>query len=180
MDPEDARRLLTREDPLRDAEVVANRLLRIHEAERIRQVLQDADIACQLRLLKPGAVLGGRHDRLLDSEYSMIRPSWNVVVAKEDLARARALVEETLHRDIDGRDDTAEIAAGRAQPEPVLLVVLPWGEAWDLVEELGRRGIAAAVGHPLGDGMLEEREAPVLVRPADLEYATKLVPPPGV
>jgi hypothetical protein len=181
MEPEGARRLLATEDPLRDVEVVANRLLRIHEAERIRQVLRDADIPCQLRLLKPGAVHGMSQmrpdDPWLDSEYSTIRPSWNVVVPKEEVARARALVEEALHRDIDGRDDTAEIAAGTARPQPVLLVMLPWAEAWDLVEELGRHGIAAAVGAPPGDGMLEERDAPVLVRPSDLEYATKLVPP---
>jgi hypothetical protein len=142
-------------------------------------VLRDADIACQLRLVKPGRVLSGpgNRDALLDSAYSSLRPSWNVVVTPGELARARALVEDALHTDVDGRDDTAEVAAGRPQrPTPVALVVLPWAEAWDLVEELGRRGIHAAVGAPIGDEPLEERDAPVLVLPDDVERAARLVP----
>lgn len=178
MDPKAARRLLLEADPLAGGEVLATRLLRIDEAERIREVLRGADIACQLRLLKPGAVEGTRRDPFLDSAYSSLRPSWNVVVPAADLARARALVEEELHTDVDGRDDTAEVAAGEGpRPTPVPLVVLPWDEAWDLVEELGRRGIKAAVGPPLGEGSLAERDAPVLVLPEDVERAAGFVPP---
>lgn len=180
MDPKAARRLLLAADPLTDGDVLANRLLRIDEAERIREVLQDADITCQLRLMRPGRVAGSGRDPYLDNAYSTLRPSWNVIVSPADVARARALVEEELHTDVDGRDDTAEIAAGeRPRPTPVALVVLPWDEAWDLVEELGRRGIRAAVGAPLGDGSLDEREAPVLVLPEDVERAAMLVPPEG-
>jgi hypothetical protein len=180
MDPKAARRLLHEADPLADGEVLATRLLRIDEAERIREVLREADIPCQLRLLKPGGVQGPRRDPFLDNAYSSVRPSWNVVVPAEELARARALVEDALHTDVDGRDDTAEIAAGEGpRPAPVPLVVLPWDEAWDLVEELGRRGIRAAVGAPLGEGSLDERDAPVLVLPDDTERAARLVPPEG-
>jgi hypothetical protein len=178
MDPKAARRLLAAGDPLADGEVVATRLLRIDEAERIREVLRGAGIACQMRLMKRGRVEGSRRDPYLDSEYSTVRPSWNVVVPAGDVARGRALVEEALRIDVDGRDDTTEIAAGEGpRPTPVPLVVLPWDEAWDLVEELGRRGIKAAVGSPLGDGPVDERDAPVLVLPDDLQRATTLVPP---
>jgi len=178
MDPEGARRLLATGDPLREGEMLATRLLRIDEAERIGEVLREADIAYQLRLVKPGDVRGAQRDPFLDSAYSSLRPSWNVVVPSAEVARARALAEEALHTDVDGRGDTAEIAAGEPpRPTPVLLVVLPWPEAWDLVEELGRRGIRAAVGAPLGDGLLDERDAPVLVLPADVEQAARLVPP---
>lgn len=178
MDPKAARRLLATGDPLAEGDVVATRLLRIDEAERIRGVLRDADIACQLRLMKPGRMEGSRRDPFLGSEYSVLRPSWNVIVPSADLARARALVEEELRIDVDGRDDTAEIASGAGPlPTPVPLVVLPWPEAWDLVEELGRRGIKAAVGSPLGDGPLDERDTPVVVLPDDVERATMLVPP---
>jgi hypothetical protein len=180
MEPKAARRLLHAADPLAEGEVLATRLLRIDEAERIREVLQGADIACQLRLIRAGRVEGSRRDPYLDSAYSTLRPSWNVIVPAVDVARARALVEDELHTDVDGRDDTAEIAAGDPpRPTPVPLVVLPWDEAWDLVEELGRRGIRAAVGAPLGEGSLDEREAPVLVLPDDVERATMLVPPEG-
>jgi hypothetical protein len=179
MDPEGARRLLRTGDPLADGEVLATRLLRIDEAERIREVLGRAGIACQLRLIKQGDVAGSRRDPYLDSAYSTLRPSWNVIVPSGELARARALVEDSLRTDVDGRDDTAEIASGAApRPTPVSLVVLPWAEAWDLVQELGRRGIRAAVGEPLGDGDLAERDAPVLVLPDDVERAAALVPPP--
>ena len=180
MDPKAARRLLGAGDPLADGEVVATRLLRIDEAERIREVLREADIAGQMRLIKPGRVVGSRRDPYLDSAYSAVRPSWNVVVSASDVARARALVEDALRIDVDGRDDTAEIASGEGpRPTPVPLVVLPWDEAWDLVEELGRRGIRAAVGGALGEGDLDERDAPVLVLPDDLERAAGLVPAPG-
>lgn len=179
MDPKAARRLLRAGDPLADGEVVATRLLRVDEAERIREVLRDADITCQMRLMKPGRVEGPRRDPHLDSEYSVLRASWNVMVPEPDVARARALVEDALRIDVDGRDDTAEAASGEgARPSPVSLVVLPWDEAWHLVEELGRRGIPAAVGGPLGDGDLDERDAPVLVLPDDVERAARLVPPP--
>jgi hypothetical protein len=178
MDPEAARRLLATGDPLRDGEVLATRLLRIDEAERIREVLREADIDCQLRLVKPGEVRGSRRDPLLDSAYSPLRASWNVIVSSAEVARARALVEEALHTDVDGRDDTDEIAAGEPpRPTPVLLVVLPWSEAWDLVEELGRRGIRGAVGAPLDDEPLQESGAPVLVLPDDVERALAFVPP---
>jgi hypothetical protein len=177
MDPEGARRLLAERDPLSEGEPLATRLLRIDEAERIREVLGDADIACQLRLIKPGGVRGPRRDPVLDSAYSPLRPSWNVVVPADELLRARALVEEELRTDVDGRHDTAELASGAPpRPQPVPLVILPWAEAWDLVEELGRRGIRASVGAPIGDDDLQDRPTPVLVLPEDVERAALLVP----
>lgn len=179
MEPKDAKRLLQEGDPLMDGEMLSVRLLAIDEAEEIRGVLREADIACQMRLVKPGEVKGWRgRDPHLVSEYSVVRPSWNVIVPAADLDRARALCEGKLHTDLDGRDDTDALASEEdAPPRPVPLVVLPWEEAWDLVEELGRRGIKAAVGAPLGDAPLDDRDAPVLVLPEDVERATMLVPP---
>lgn len=176
MEPRDAERLLVEGDPLRDAEPVATRLLAIDEAEAIRAALHDAGIVCQLRLVKPGKVTGSRRDPHLDSSYSVLRPSWNVVVPAADLAKARALAEARLRTDVDGRSDTAAAAGAEAPApvEPVELCRLEWDDAWALVERLGRMQIRAAVGEPTGDGSLEEQQAPVLVLPADLEYARKL------
>lgn len=174
MDPRDAERLLVEGDPLRDAEPIATRLLAIDEAEAIRTALHDAGIVCQLRLVKPAVVTGPRRDPHLDSSYSVLRPSWNVVVAAGDLANARALAEARLGTDVDGRDDTAAAAGGEAQVAPVELCRLAWDDAWALVERLGRMQTRAAVGAPTGDGDLEEQQAPVLVLPQDLEYARKL------
>jgi len=173
MDPRDAERLLVDGDPLRDGAAIATRLLAIDEAEAIREALHDAGIVCQLRLVKPGGVTGTRRDPHLDSSYSVLRPSWNVVVAPGDLAKARALAEARLGADVDGRDDTAAAADGETQVVPVELCRLVWDDAWALVERLGRMQIRAAVGTPTGDRDLEEQEVPVLVLPQDLGYAQK-------
>ncbi|HTG47528.1 MAG TPA: hypothetical protein VK646_07725 [Actinomycetota bacterium] len=176
MDPKAAERLLREGDPLRDAEAVANRLLAIDEAERVRSALGDAGISCQLRLIKPGEV-AGRTDPVLRSSYSPLRPSWNVFVAPGDLARARAVAEERLRTDLDGRDDTADIAAGAVRPEPVPVCSLGWNDAWAAVERLGNAGIKAAVSPPIGDGPLDEQTVAVLVLPADVEAARRWLGP---
>ena len=178
MEPNDAKRLLLQGDPLLDGEPISVRLLAIDEAEEVREVLRAANIACQIRLVKPCEVKGWRgRDPHLVSEYSVVRPSWNVVVPATDLARARALCEQELRTDLDGRDDTAAVAAGgTAPPQPVPLVVLPWDQAWEL-EFLGRDGVRAAVGTPLGSLPIEEQNVPVLVLPGDVERARALVPP---
>jgi len=179
MDPKAARRLLLGDDPLRDGEPLATRLLGIDEAERVREALREAGIVCQLRLIRPGEVAGSRRDPLLDSAYSVLRPSWNVVVAAGDLAKARATAESATRTDLDGRADTADVAEGRATPSPVPLVVMAWDEAWDLVQQLGRSGVRAAVGAPFGDDPLERSDVPVLVLPEDVERALALVPREG-
>src|SRR4249919_2969709 len=110
MEPKDTKRLLIEGDPLRDAEGVATRLLAIDEAERVREMLRGAGIACQLRLIKQDDVRSPTSDPLLLSSYSTLRPSWNVFVAADDLAGARAIAEERLRTDLDGRDDTQEMS----------------------------------------------------------------------
>jgi hypothetical protein len=177
MDPKAAKRLLHDDDPLRDGKPVAVRLLAIDEAERVRSVLRDAGIACQLRLIKPGEVTGRLTDPLLRSSYSPLRPSWNVVVAAADLARARAVAEDRLRTDLDGRDDTDDVAAGVDRPEPTALCSLPWDDAWDAVERLGRAGIKAAVSPPLGGGPLQEETVAVLVLPDDVAAARGVLGP---
>jgi hypothetical protein len=177
MDPKAARRLLDDGDPLRQGEPVAVRLLAIDEAERVRSALHDAGITCQLRLIKPGEVAGGRTDPLLRSSYSLLRPSWNVIVAPADLARARAVAEDRLRTDLDGRDDTDDMAAGTARPQPAALCSLPWEEAWAAVERLERAGIKAAVGSPIGEGPVQERTVAVLVLPEDLPEARRVLGP---
>jgi len=179
MQPKDSKRLLVDGDPLRAAEAVATRLLAIDEAERVREVLRGAGIACQLRLIKPDEVRGPTSDPLLLSGYSTLRPSWNVFVAADDLATARAIAEERLRTDLDGRDDTEDVADGHARERPVPLCTASWDDAWAIVERLGRAGIEAAVAEPLGDGPLEDRQAPVLVLPGDLEAATRWIAPAG-
>jgi len=178
MDPKAAKRLLQEGDPLRDAEPVATRLLGIDEAERVRAALGDAGIACQLRLIKPGEV-AGHTDPVLRSSYSPLRPSWNVFVAAADLARARAAAEDRLRTDLDGRDDTSDVAAGVARPEPVAVCALAWDEAWAAVERLGHAGIKAAVSSPAGDGPLAEQTVAVLVLPDDVEAARRWLGLPG-
>jgi hypothetical protein len=177
MEPKDTKRLLIEGDPLRDAEAVATRLLAIDEAERVREMLRGAGIACQLRLIKQDDVRSPTSDPLLLSSYSTLRPSWNVFVAADDLAGARAIAEERLRTDLDGRDDTQETAGGRVRERPVPLCTVAWHDAWAIVERLGRAGIEAAVDDPLGDGPLEERQASVLVLPADLEAAKRWIGP---
>jgi hypothetical protein len=178
MDREDADRLLQDGDPMRDAEALSMRLLAIDEAERIRDVLNEADIPCQLRLVRPGEVRSGPDggDGLLLSEYSVLRPSWNVFVPAGELPRARALCEERLRTDLDGRVDAAAVAGNESTPPPpVPLIILPWDEAWTLVERLSLRGIRAAVGAP-PEGPLEEQAVPVLVLPEDVERARTFIP----
>ncbi len=140
-------------------------------------MLHDAGIAYRVRLLREGHVEGPRHDPLLVSEYSVLRPSWNVIVAPADAARARALVETELRTDVDGRADTQALAGREpAAPAPVPLCILPWDDAWAAVERLGAGGIRAAVGAPLGDGPLEERDCAVLVLPGDVAKARAWMP----
>jgi hypothetical protein len=171
-------RLLDEGDPLRDGATVATRLLAIDEAERIRDALRDGDIACRLRLVKPVATSGG-HDPVLQSPYSVIRSSWNVIVAPPDLARARAVAEERLGVDVDGRADTA-VALGEPPPrQTAALVRLPWDDAWALVERLATAGIHAAVGSPSGHGPIGEQEVAVLVVAEDLARARAVASGPG-
>jgi hypothetical protein len=172
-------RFLNEDDPLRDGAPVATRLLAIDEAERIRDALRDGDIASRLRLVKPVATSGGRHNPVLESPYSVIRPSWNVIVAPPDLARARAVVEERLGVDVDGRDDTAVALGEPPPPQTAALVRLPWHDAWAVVERLGTAGIHAAAGNPSGHGPIEEQEVSVLVKAEDLARARAVLPSPG-
>ncbi|MGZ4131277.1 MAG: hypothetical protein ACXVPR_10700, partial [Actinomycetota bacterium] len=89
----------------------------------------------------------------------------------------RALVETELRTDVDGRADTQALAGGEpAAPAPVPLCILPWDEAWDAVERLVHGGIRAAVGPPLGDGPLEERDCAVLVLPEDVAKSRAWMP----
>jgi hypothetical protein len=175
---EHERDLLPADDPLRDGASLATRPLTIDEVDRIKGVLHDAGIGHRVRLVREGTVEGPRRDPLLLSEYSVLRPSWNVIVAPADLAKARALVETALRRDVDGRDDTQALAGNEpgSGPSPVPLCILPWEEAWAAVERLGHGGIKAAVGAPLGDGPLEERDCAVLVLPEDLAKARAWMP----
>jgi hypothetical protein len=172
-------RLLDEDDPLRDGAPVATRLLAIDEAEEIRDALRRAEISCRMRLIKPVAVTGGRHDPILESPYSVIRPSWNVIVSPPDLARARAVAEDRLGVDLDGRDDTAVALGASPPPETATLVRMPWDEAWALVERLATTGIHAAVGHPSASGPIEEQEVSVLVAVEELARARAVVPDPA-
>jgi hypothetical protein len=177
VDAERHERLLQEGDPLRDGTPVATRRLGIDEAERIRAVLSDADIPNLLRLIERGDVPGADRDPTLRSEYSVLHPSWNVVVPAHDLARARALVEARLKRDVDGRADTAALAGLEPpMPSPVPLCVLPWDEAWSVVERLARGGVRAAVGALPGEGEIARRDATVLVLPDDVDGARALIP----
>jgi hypothetical protein len=169
-------RLLDEDDPLRDGATIATRLLAIDEAEEIRDALRAKGIACRLRLIKPVATSGGHHDPVLQSPYSTIRPSWNVVVAPTEVARARAIAEERLDVDVD---DTA-VAFGEAPPpQTAALVRIRWDDAWALVERLATVGIHAAVASPSGRGPIEEQEVTVLVAAGELERARTVAPEPG-
>jgi hypothetical protein len=172
-------RFLDEDDPLRDGATVATRLLAIDEAEEIRDALRDHGIACRLRLVKPITTTGGRRDPVLQSPYSAIRSSWNVVVAPTDVARARAIAEERLGDDVDGRDDTAVALGEKPPPQTAGLVRLPWDDAWALVERLATVGIHAAVASPSGRGPIEEQEVTVLVAAGELARARTAAPESG-
>jgi hypothetical protein len=172
-------RFLDENDPLRDGAEVATRLLAIDEAEEICDALREAEIACRLRLVKPAAVTGGRRDPILESPYSIIRPSWNVIVSPGDLARARAMAEDRLGVDVDGRDDTAVAFGAPPSPQTAALVRLPWDDAWALVERLAAAGIHAAVGSPSDRGPIQDQEVSVLVASDELERARALAPDPA-
>lgn len=179
--------LLQEGDPLRDGEILATRKLAIDEVDRIKAVLHDAGIAYRVRLLSeqapapPSFFTRLRRSRSKEpvpgGEYSVVEPSWNVIVPKADAARARALVEEALRTDVDGSAQTEQRASDEpAAPAPVPLCVLRWDAAWRVVERLNQGGIKAALGEALGEGPMDERDYPVLVLPDDVAGARSWIP----
>jgi hypothetical protein len=136
-----------------------------------------------------GPLLRGRLSKDLAAEIEVVAPDlppvWDVLVRPEDLPDRGS--EPTAASDAPRLNvPTPDAVAGTdVQPEgaspnaPVVLIELPWDEAFALAERLNAEGIPAAVmaaETPERDRHMGARVVPVGVRPADLDRATAFLP----